>query len=215
MRAPSVRLTPLTPEEQRYAEEHFDTVAWCLGILHANDDCYDAAVMGYLQSVKKWFARPELQHQSFRTICKWAIKREIGNMRNSERRRIQTVSLDDVIPGTDGMTYGDTITYKNLDYINIQKDGGDMNIKYNVKLPEKKAFRGSVKSDEVLAIESFLVGKMKNMQFEYDETSEAKRKLSSIQTYRRKQEQKELYDVYRVENSIYIVRLSKKEGAAK
>ena len=77
-----------------------------------------------------------------------------------------------------------------------------------MQLPERKSFRGARKSDEILAIENFLKmrGK-KNMCFEYESDAEAKKRLSSIQSYRRRENQKEVYDVYRTEKCVYIVRL--------
>lgn len=41
----------------------------------------------------------------------------VYNERKKQNRRIKTVSLDDPIPGTDGMTYGETVTSENLNYI--------------------------------------------------------------------------------------------------
>lgn len=112
-----------------------------------------------------------------------------------------------MIPGTDGITLADTVTYNNLEFIDY-KGGEDVEIKYDVKLPEKKSFRGAVKSDEILAIETFLKMKgKKNMCFEYEAEDEAKKRLSSIQSYRRRENQKEVYDVYRAEKCVYIVRL--------
>lgn len=84
-----------------------------------------------------------------------------------------------------------------------------MNIKYNVKLPERKVFRGGVKSDEIIAIEGFLTGSMKNMCFEYETPEEAKKKLSAVQSYRRRENHKELYEVWRSEKCIYVVRSKK------
>ena len=47
----------------------------------------------------------------------------------------------------------------------------------------------------------------KNMCFEYESDAEAKKRLSAIQSYRRRENQKEAYDVYRAEKCVYIVRL--------
>ena len=44
------------------------------------------------------------------------------------------------------------------------------------------------------------------MCFEYESDAEAKKRLSSIQSYRRRENQKEVYDVYRAEKCVYIVR---------
>ena len=41
----------------------------------------------------------------------------VSNERRKQRRRIQAVSLDAPLPGTDGLTLGDTATPDNLCYI--------------------------------------------------------------------------------------------------
>lgn len=88
-----------------------------------------------------------------------------------------------------------------------------MQIKYNVQAPDKKQFNGGAKSEEVKTIEDFLTsGNAKNMCFEYETTKEAKSKLATVSSHRRKYNQKAAkgYDAYRVGNCIYIVRLAKK-----
>lgn len=201
--------SPLTPEEQDFAAENHDLIRKYLSIRRLPyDEWYDVVIFRCLLSVKRWFAIPELHKHNFEIIAFYAMRSAIGHEQEKQKRRIKTISLDEVIPGTDGMTYAETVTYDNLDYTNYKGGEEDMNIKYNVELPERKTFRGGEKSDEVIALEGFLTGKMKNMCFEYEEAAEAKKKLAAIQAYRRKQNHKEIYDVYRVENSLFIVRLA-------
>lgn len=81
--------------------------------------------------------------------------------------------------------------------------------------PPKKAFNGGAKSEEVKAIEDFLTsGNAKNMCFEYGTEKEAKTKLSTVSSHKRKWNEKnpKKYDAYRVGNCIYIVRLTGKKG---
>ena len=78
-----------------------------------------------------------------------------------------------------------------------------MEIKYNVQAPPKKAFNGGAKSEEVKAIEDFLTsGNAKNMCFEYGTEKEAKTKLSTVSSHKRKWNEKnpKKYDAYRVGN---------------
>lgn len=85
-----------------------------------------------------------------------------------------------------------------------------MEIKYNVQAPPKKYFNCGAKSEEVKAIEDFLTsGNVKNMCFEYDTDKEAKTKLSTVSSHKRKWNEKnsKMYDAYRVGNCIYIIRL--------
>ena len=87
-----------------------------------------------------------------------------------------------------------------------------MEIKYNVQAPPKKSFNGGTKSEEIKAIEDFLTsGNAKNMCFQYNTPKEAKSKLSTISSHKRKYNEKNAkgYDAYRVENRIFIVRMKK------
>lgn len=89
-----------------------------------------------------------------------------------------------------------------------------MQVKYNVQAPPKKAFCGGVKSEEVKAIEDFLTsGNAKNMCFQYDTPKEAKSKLSTVSSHRKKYNETHPkgYDAYRVDNCIYIVRAGGKK----
>lgn len=57
-------------------------------------------------------------------------------------------------------------------------------------------------------------GNAKNMCFEYGTEKEAKTKLSTVSSHKRKWNEKnpKKYDAYRVGNCIYIVRLTGKKG---
>lgn len=81
-----------------------------------NFNYLDVAVFGYLLAVKRWFARPDLYRYEFTTIACAAMRSAIGNEQRKQSRRIKTVSLDDPIPGTDGMTWEDIITEDHLVY---------------------------------------------------------------------------------------------------
>lgn len=86
-----------------------------------------------------------------------------------------------------------------------------MKIQYNVQAPPKKSFNGWAKSEEVKAIEDFLTsGNARNMCFEYDTEKEAKSKLSTISSHKRKYNTNHPkgYDAYRNGRMIYVVRLT-------
>lgn len=91
-----------------------------------------------------------------------------------------------------------------------------MQIQYNVKAPPKRAGFGAVKSEEAKAIEDFLTsGNAKNMCFQYDTAKEAKSKMSTIASHRKRwtaNNPGKAYDAYRVEAAIYIVRVTMKKG---
>lgn len=208
--------SPLTLEEQQFAIDNHYLVSKYLNIRKLPfNEWYDIVIFRYLRSVKRWFAIPELHKHNFEVIAFYAMRSAIGGELAKQKRRIQTVSLDEVIPGTDGIKYADAVTYNHLDYIPYgESEGESMNISYNVNLPERKTFRGAQESDETIAIKGFIAGKMKNMCFTYDTPEEAKKRLASVQSYRRSKGHKEIYEVYRNENCVYIVRLEK-EGVKK
>lgn len=203
------RYAPLTLEEQCFAESNHYLVEQFLRWNQLKpDDWYDVVIFRYLLSVKKWIQRPDLHRWKFSTIVKNDLRSAVGNERKRRSREIQAISLEEIVPGTEGVTYMDMITADNLDYINYGEE--DMNISYDVIVPEKKRKCMGRKSDEVIALESFLATKkMKNMRIEYDTEEEAKKKLPNLQSYRRTKGLKEQIEIFRVEANIYIVRLEK------
>lgn len=91
---------------------------------------------------------------SFRTIVNQTIRSHIYNERSKQATRIQTVSLDAEIPGTDGLTYGDMITSENIRYMD-EKEKYAMEVKFDVKIPEAAKMRASL-SVEIEALLEFL-----------------------------------------------------------
>lgn len=84
-----------------------------------------------------------------------------------------------------------------------------MKITYDLAhLPERRA--GGKKSEEVIAVISFLAdGQKKNMCIEYDDEKECKRKYDTLRNYRNMNKLKEVFDIYRREKCIYIVKAKK------
>lgn len=196
-----VMLTPLTPEEQQFAADNYSYLEWCIHLQGLPEELTDVAAIGYVHAVKKWFARMDLRRWSFGTIVNQTVRSHVQGELRKQKIRIQTISLEDTIPDTDGLTYGDTVTYDNLSY--LKED--HMKVSYNVELPTR--YPRYTKSDETIAIEGFLVGKMKNMCFEYETVEEARKRAACIAVARRKKNHTQIYDMYRNDNRIYIVRL--------
>jgi hypothetical protein len=88
-----------------------------------------------------------------------------------------------------------------------------MKITYDLEfLPER---RNNVReSEEVTAIKAFLAGAHKNMCFEYDSEKEAKRRLDAVRNFRSQHKLQEIFDLYRIENCIYILRTKKQPSGA-
>lgn len=200
--------TPLSSEERRFAEEnHYLVQDYLRRRKLKEEDWYDVVIFRYLLAVKQWFERPELHKWNFPAIAIQGMRSAVGAEYNKMSRRIKTVSLDGIVPGTEDLRLIDTITEENLNFV-IYVEGEDMNINYNVKVPERDRRRIGQKSDEILAMESFLKSKkLKNMQISYDTAEEAKKKLPTLQTYRRKNDLKEDIEVFRIEANIFVVRI--------
>ena len=204
--------TPLTAEEQCFAESNHYVVEQFLKRNRLEpDDWYDVVIFRYLLSVKKWHQEPELHKWKFSTIAGQGMRSAVGNEKKKDSRRIQTISLDGVIPGTEDMTYMDKITADNLDYINYGEE--DMNISYNTEIPARRRWGGAAQGDDVIALETFLKArKHRNMCIGYDSREEAKRRCSALQSYRRTHKLQEEIEVYRVDEKVYVVKI---EGGRK
>ncbi len=101
---------PLTEEEQRFATEHYGCVLHYIRSRKLNfEDYYEVLVFAYLRAVQIWFEREAARKYSFTTIAYRKMAYGVMGERRARRLRPITVSIDDVIPNTDGMTYGETL----------------------------------------------------------------------------------------------------------
>lgn len=106
------KLTPLTQEEQKFAEENHWVIDWFFRISNYNlSEYYDVAAIGYLKAVKSWHTRSELHEYSFSTVAKQTMRSYIGNELKKADRRIKTISLDAIVGDSEGMTLMDMVTY--------------------------------------------------------------------------------------------------------
>ena len=85
-----------------------------------------------------------------------------------------------------------------------------MKITYDLPtLPQRKGSAGR-KSEETLALIAFLAdGQKKNMCIEHEEEKEAKRRYDSLRNYRGTNKLQEVFDIYRVEKQVVIVKTKK------
>ena len=101
---------PLTPEEAQFATDHINIVWWYLdqqGLDRA--EWFDVVIFRYRLTVKRWLALPDLQQVKFVTVACSAMRSAIGHEREKRAKEPRSVSLYDVIPGTDDLQYIDTI----------------------------------------------------------------------------------------------------------
>ncbi len=83
-----------------------------------------------------------------------------------------------------------------------------MKVTYDIEyLPERN--RGGKKSEEVLKVIEFLASQHKNMRFEYDDYKECKRRYDTIRNYRRSNKLQAIFEMFRQEKCIYIIKLKK------
>lgn len=89
-----------------------------------------------------------------------------------------------------------------------------MKITYNLQvLPQRKNSRKD--SEETIALKAFLADREKqNMVFEYDTPEEAKKRYDSMRNYRCANKLQDVYEMWRNDTLICIVK-TKKKGAAK
>lgn len=201
----SVKLTPLTAEEQAFAEENHRIL---VSFLNANrldhGEFYDVAAMGFLQAVKKWFARTELQQYSFTTVAWQSMRCRIGNERRKQACRVHTVSLEETVPGTDGRTYMEMITYRHQQFM---KGEPSMGLKVNFDVPVPAAAKAAKNrhhiSVEIETLANFRTSTHKTLCFEYDTEEEAKKKQATIRRYKSTGKHTD-YEVYRLADKIYI-----------
>lgn len=82
------RLSPLTEEQRRFAEENHGLIYAFLGRNGCNaNDYYDAAALGFLQAVQRYLTQPRLRRYAFATIAWQAMGREVARDCRAEARQ--------------------------------------------------------------------------------------------------------------------------------
>lgn len=77
-------------------------------------------------------------------------------------------------------------------------------------LPERGSKNGKKEAPEITEIKSFLACKYQNMRFEYDNDRQARNRLKVIQQFRNGNGLQEVFECYRVEQCVYVIRTKKK-----
>lgn len=208
-----VRLTPLTPEEQTFAEENYAHLEHCIRVQRLGDELSDVAAFGYLHAVKKWFARPDLHRFAFQAVVYQTIRTHVSNERRKQKCRVQTLSLDAVIPGTDGLTCGHAITIENMNYLKGDMAAVAMKIKYDVKVPEIARMKSRV-SVEVETLLNFLSSNHATMCLELEDKKEAAKITSNMRNWK-KSHKREDFNIYRFEACVYIEKVTKTKSKIK
>ena len=131
---------PLTDEERDFAAENYYLVKKYLNIRRLSfNEWHDVVIFRYLLSVKRWFALPELHEHNFEIIAFYAMRSAIGHEVEKRKRRIKTISLDELYGEGGGFTLADLITYDN--YLNCYITPGDYGTGYTHAEYGKKSTR--------------------------------------------------------------------------
>lgn len=102
------RIEPLTPEQSRYAAEHYSLVHKFLKRKRLSEDTFfDVVIFGYLYAVKRYLEEEELQNWAFSTIAWKAMRRTVGHYWASQARpsrKAVVCSLDNTDPERPDLT---------------------------------------------------------------------------------------------------------------
>jgi hypothetical protein len=97
---------PLDQEEAKFAADHIGIVWFYLNNRGLDwDEWFDTVIFRYMLAVKRYLSDPDLQRYKFTTIACSAMRAAIGHEHDRRKRRPQEVSLFDVVPGTESLTF--------------------------------------------------------------------------------------------------------------
>lgn len=82
-----------------------------------------------------------------------------------------------------------------------------MKITYDLEfLPERRRTKDG---EDLLALKAFLAGKHENMCIQYEDEAICKRRHESLRAFRTGHQQQDVFDLYRRDDCIYILRQKK------
>ena len=94
----SFTMKALTNSQKLFAEEHHDLIGSFLKSRHLSyDEYYDTVIFGYLNAVKKYTDREELQQYSFKNIAYRSMSCSLGNHfrgLNTQKNKATVLSLN-------------------------------------------------------------------------------------------------------------------------
>lgn len=101
------RYATLTEEKLKLATENHNLIYSFLNSNHLSDDWYGAAAVGYMKAVHRY----DKSVGAFSTLAYIAMRGEciVEINRNKRSASNDTVSIDEIVPGTDGLTLADMI----------------------------------------------------------------------------------------------------------
>lgn len=129
-----VEMRTLTPEQQRYAENHYGLLLAYLGRHHLPEDYYGPLAEKYLKTVKRYSERPELHRYTFSTILWFRLDAEVSKLRHREARHaartqpleqmlVQPSRHDDYAPDFLWHEIGQQVTQRQLEMLRLKSIG--------------------------------------------------------------------------------------------
>lgn len=125
--------SPLTPEQQAFAEEHHGLVIDFMKKHGLGDDYYGLLAHRYLKVVVRYLTEEKLREHRFSTVVWYHLRSELSNYAREEARRIQELSLDRYgdVPAPTDEPFDDAmwkkiegvLTYKQYEAILLRNQG--------------------------------------------------------------------------------------------
>ena len=126
-------MTPLTPEQQAFAEEHHGLILDFMEKHSLDGDYYGLLAHRYLKVVVRYLTEEELRKYRFSTVVWYHLRSELSNFARDQARQLQELSLElhgDVpapvdAPFDDGMwkKIEEILTYKQYEVILLRNQG--------------------------------------------------------------------------------------------
>lgn len=133
LREEVIRVTPLTPEQQAFAEAHHGLILDFMEKHSLDGDYYGLLAQRYLKVVVRYLTEEKLQQYRFSTVVWYHLRSELSNFARDQARQIQELSLElhgDVptpvdAPFDDAMwkKIEEILTYKQYEVILLRNQG--------------------------------------------------------------------------------------------
>lgn len=126
-------MTPLTPEQQAFAEEHHGLILDFMEKHSLDSDYYGLLAQRYLKVVVRYLTEEELRKYRFSTVVWYHLRSELSNYAREEARRIQELSMElhGDVPAPTGEPFDNAmwakieeiLTYKQYEVILLRNQG--------------------------------------------------------------------------------------------
>lgn len=126
-------MTPLTPEQRSFAEEHHGLIIDFMEKHNLDGDYYGLLAHRYLKVVVRYLTEEKLRKYAFSTVVWYHLRSELHNYAREEAKRIQELSLElhGDVPAPTGEPFDtpmwkkieEILTYKQFEVILLRNQG--------------------------------------------------------------------------------------------